>query len=302
MKMLYNEYFHVPENGTVREKVLITRVALTVVVILLCLAAMSFTAYAHFSGSVSSAQNVIRSAHFDIVPEITPIDPSAQIALAAAEETEEQESSEAITFTRRSNGAYAAELKAGMYRVSLTAAGTAENGFAILKVPDTEIEDYHTEQLSSVAMCFTLQLNGDAVVEILPHWGTSSHYAAFQTSGDQDAYYITGEELVQLDVAGTGDFTLNTDDSGSDTGDGEESSEEEQQEESSAAESSQEESAQEESSAESSAEASAESSAEPETESSAESSVTESNEEASQEESAEASQEESSQTDSGSDG
>ena len=49
MKKLYNEFFYVPKYGKVKEKVMLMRTALTVVIMVVCLFAMSLTAYAYFS-------------------------------------------------------------------------------------------------------------------------------------------------------------------------------------------------------------------------------------------------------------
>lgn len=276
MKMLYNEYFHVPEDGKVREKVLITRVAFTVVVILLCLAAISFTAYAHFSGSISSASNVIRAANYDLKLTVTEGEPLQNAEAAKAAESEKAETEE-IVFTKNKKGEYTKKLEAGSYRVTLSAAGTAENGFAIVTVGDEP--SYHTAQIKKGGpFSFCLQINGEAVVSILPHWGTSSHYAYSNTN---NPYYITEtNNLIQVDIAKTGKFDLTEDTDPEEETDEEESSQEEEP-------------SQEESSKEESGEVT-ESSPESSTESSAESSAAESSAESSKEESEEASQEETS--------
>ena len=70
MRKLYDEFFYVPRQGNVREKVLVARVAVSVALILLCMAIMNFTAYAYFSCNVSSGINTIQSARYDL--DITP--------------------------------------------------------------------------------------------------------------------------------------------------------------------------------------------------------------------------------------
>ena len=50
-----------------REKELLLRMAGTIVTIVICLAAMGFSAFAYFSHSISSGINVIQAAHFDVV-------------------------------------------------------------------------------------------------------------------------------------------------------------------------------------------------------------------------------------------
>ena len=70
MKELYNEYFYVPEDGKVRDKVLLTRITVSVIAILFCIVAMSITAFAYFSHGIISSSNTIQSASYDL--DITP--------------------------------------------------------------------------------------------------------------------------------------------------------------------------------------------------------------------------------------
>ena len=44
MRKLYAEYFHIPKQGKINEKVMLMRVTFMVSVVIMCLAAMSFTA------------------------------------------------------------------------------------------------------------------------------------------------------------------------------------------------------------------------------------------------------------------
>ena len=78
MRKLYDEFFYVPKQGNVREKVLVARVAVSVALILLCMAIMNFTAYAYFSCNVSSGLNTIQSAKYNL--DITPPTELASVA------------------------------------------------------------------------------------------------------------------------------------------------------------------------------------------------------------------------------
>lgn len=68
MKKLYNEFFYVPQRGKgkVCEKVMVSRITFSVVLILVCMAAMSFTAYAYFSHTLTANVAVIQSATWEI--------------------------------------------------------------------------------------------------------------------------------------------------------------------------------------------------------------------------------------------
>ena len=80
MKKLYEEYFYIPEDGKIRDKVMVVRVAVTVAVMLACLFAMTFSAYAYFSHSVTSDSNVIKSADYDLTVIVkNDADPSTEL-------------------------------------------------------------------------------------------------------------------------------------------------------------------------------------------------------------------------------
>lgn len=66
MKKIYKELFFIPKDGKIRERVFIVRMALSVTVILLSLAAMSFTAYAYFTHTTTVSVATIQSANWDI--------------------------------------------------------------------------------------------------------------------------------------------------------------------------------------------------------------------------------------------
>lgn len=77
MKELYNKYFRIPKHGKLSEKVFLARITLSITLIVVCLAAMSYSAYAYFSCTVTSGVNIIRSAVYklDIIPEIAELQP-----------------------------------------------------------------------------------------------------------------------------------------------------------------------------------------------------------------------------------
>ena len=79
MRKLYNEFFYIPKHGKVREKVMLTRVAMTIAIMVVCLAAMSITAYAYFSYNITSGSNTIKAASFytDVAVQITDADGNA---------------------------------------------------------------------------------------------------------------------------------------------------------------------------------------------------------------------------------
>lgn len=66
MKKIYKELFFVPQEGKISEKAFLVRISMSVAVILLSLAAMSFTAYAYFSHTATAQIVMIQSASWNI--------------------------------------------------------------------------------------------------------------------------------------------------------------------------------------------------------------------------------------------
>ena len=79
MRELYNEFFYIPKHGKIREKVMLTRIVSTIAIVIMCLAAMSITAYAYFSYNITSGSNTIKAASFytDVTVQITDADGNA---------------------------------------------------------------------------------------------------------------------------------------------------------------------------------------------------------------------------------
>lgn len=70
MKKLYNKYFRLPVSGRMSDNLFMIRITVTICVIILMLAAMTFTSYAYFSSSISSAKNVIKASSYKLA--VTP--------------------------------------------------------------------------------------------------------------------------------------------------------------------------------------------------------------------------------------
>ena len=66
MSNFIKEYFYISEDGKIREKVLLARISLSIGIMLLCLAAMVFSAYGYFAHDQQAPVSVILSANFDL--------------------------------------------------------------------------------------------------------------------------------------------------------------------------------------------------------------------------------------------
>ena len=206
MRKLYNEFFYVPKygKGKIREKVMLMRTVMTVVVMTVCLAAMGLTAYAYFTYNVISASNVIRAANFE-----TKV--SIQIS---------NSNNEPVTIERTDAKTQAATLHAGKeYLVTIEKAGTAQTGFCVISAAGCNIEKYHTQQLGKDvksntegkdAITFKLMVTDTTVVSFSARWGTSSHYADNEGAGENDTMYIIDGETVTMQINGITDPTGST--------------------------------------------------------------------------------------------
>lgn len=205
MKKLYEEYFYIPEDGKIRDKVMVVRVAVTVAVMLACLFAMTFSAYAYFSHSVTSDSNVIKSADYDLTIIVkNDADPSTELTPSAPR-----------TYTFDGTNA-------GIYTVTLTKAGEAKTGFCVIEVTvGGNVTRYYTNQIGLIngvaknEFEFTIEATaipagGSVTVKFIPHWGTSSYYGSYDPSKN----YIDGVSTNKIDVTvvsvGMGDDTDTT--------------------------------------------------------------------------------------------
>lgn len=173
MRAFYDEYFYIPKHGKIREKVMMLRVALTVIFMVACLAAMSFMAYAYFSSDVSTGVNDIKAASFDLSVSVT-----------------KEGASDAETVNSADDKTYTYVLVKGKYVIELKPAdsSTTKNGFCVITVIDSNENSivYHTQQLGAdqaavggkrESIQFTLELGEAAKVKFQAHWGTSSYYS-----------------------------------------------------------------------------------------------------------------------------
>ena len=188
MKKLFKEFFYVPKYGKVREKVMLMHVTMSVVIIVMCLAAMSLSAYAYFSYNVTSGFNTIKSANFETSVSIRVTDSDGKAV----------DTPKPITTNYKLYKI--ADLKAGeWYTVTVTPTerSTAKTGFIIVTATGCN-EIYHTQQLGidenvsggkTPEIKFQLMITDTTDVVLEAHWGTSSYYPKFKDTDDD--HYIT---------------------------------------------------------------------------------------------------------------
>jgi len=186
LKAFYYDFFHIPKQGKIREKVLMSHVVLTAVLVIVYLLAISGSAYA-FHTSAERVHNTIKAAHFDAQLQILDengmeidVEPQADSVLLAALE------------------------QPGSYEVIVRPGGTAETGFCTMQLAGV---DYTTAQLGvSVeaaggyrdGVSFIIQAYEPVYVSFQSYWGTSAAYAAYN-AGTMDAdLYLVGGEYIEV--------------------------------------------------------------------------------------------------------
>lgn len=190
MKTLYYKYLHIPKDGKIRESVMVARTALTVVVLLICLAGISLTAYAWFSCSVVSSTTTLIAADFDLDVSVTVTQGSS-------------------VKEPNTDGTYSLQ-EGSTYTVVLTKTGSASTGFCILETDFGGNKTfYHTQQLGQDGtqqrpfLQFDLKMTDSATVRFTPHWGTSTHYG-YENADANPLYIKNGSTFTPSPVSAQG--------------------------------------------------------------------------------------------------
>jgi sporulation protein YlmC with PRC-barrel domain len=215
VRKLFNEFFYIPQHGKVREKVMLTRLASLITIVIFCLAAMSITAYAYFSYNVTSGSNIIRSATFKTEVQVQITDSNGK-----AVDTVKPITSDYKSF--KIEGLTVGET----YTISVAPIKdekAAKTGFVIVTAdncPDT----YYTQQLGkdekveggeTNKLSFEIMITDSTTVYLRAHWGTSSYYDEFQNKAEE--LYITQNEVVKLIVNGFNEPNVSKDNITGDT-------------------------------------------------------------------------------------
>ncbi len=179
MKKLYMEYFKISDDARITDKAMLGRVIVTVAVMLVCVIAMSITAFAYFTSDASSSVTPIQTAAFDVG---VSVDNNSVDVL---------------------NG-----LGEGSYNITLTVkdTSTAKTGYCVVTIGGKE---YITEQFirseggyNTVTFALHLAKNsstndGTTPIAIQTNWGTSSVYADAMAN-NAPSNYIVDQAVIDL--------------------------------------------------------------------------------------------------------
>lgn len=214
MKKLYHEYFHIPENGKISDKVMLGRTVVAALCVILCLCAFSVSTYAYYYMTVVSSGNNVQAATFEVEVLQVYADDDDGTPVAAAD-----------------SGSYTYQLDAGKtYTVAMQLSGSVKNAHVVINVEEREtavaamaldesqepggltVGTYHTETIGingeTKTVQFELQVASNAKVTLQPCWGKAPSDA-----GGNIAVYDTSlleeEEEEELEPATNTDLEEN---------------------------------------------------------------------------------------------
>ena len=194
IKEIYREGFAIPgQNGRLTDRVFLTRIASSVIVILVLMAAMGLSAYAYFTSDLQTSANSITSASYDLDITVTYKDGNTDVELPLTD-----------------NGVL---LDKGVeYTVKAVydpQKSTATTGFVCVNVGNGKVI-YNTCQVGRDAIAengqrnelvFTVKLDdswldSQVYVTFTPNWGTSVYYTQYaQNQENHELYIIENEEI-----------------------------------------------------------------------------------------------------------
>ena len=191
MIKLCKNLFYKPKYGSDADSIMLKRLFHTVATVLMCLAAISFSAYAFFSSSVASGSNTIKSSRF-----------SASVKIEKDQEIVAEGNIQSYRFETP-----------GKYTVTITADdSTTGTGYCIVDVNGTK---YYTQQLGKdinapnqerKEVSFQLDVKAAATVIFELRWGTNSQY----NSVAESEFYIKNDPQKTVVINATQSIADNT--------------------------------------------------------------------------------------------
>lgn len=191
MRKLYNEFFHISKDGQISEKVMLVRITSMAIVMILCLLAMSVSAYAYFSYNVTSGTTTIKAATFEVDVSVK----NGDVDIPVTTQTKDN-----LTYQ-------VAQLNAGTtYSVNISHSqnSTANTGYVIITADDCA-DKYHTQQLNKAmtrsigTISFNIKPSADTNIYFLTNWGTSSYYDQLKDTTHL-LYNVTQSKVVEDEV------------------------------------------------------------------------------------------------------
>ena len=169
MKAFYDKFYRVYDDKKISDTVIIFRIIVTVIIILSCLAVMTFAGYAYYEYDLMIKVNTIQSAVFEV--NVTVVDNENNPV-----EMEKRDGN----YIPKSD--YLTKDKEYTVTISRTENSSAETGYCRVRLFKGNNESiFYTIQLDADTptqeVTFTVNPSEDFKFQITPNWGTSSCWA-----------------------------------------------------------------------------------------------------------------------------
>ena len=169
MKAFYDKFYRVYDDKKISDTVIIFRIIVTVIIILSCLAVMTFAGYAYYEYDLMIKVNTIQSAVFEV--NVTVVD---------NENNHEEMKKRNGYYIPKSD--YLTKDKEYTVTISRTENSSAETGYCRARLFKGNNESiFYTIQLDADTptqeVTFTVNPSEDFKFQITPNWGTSSCWA-----------------------------------------------------------------------------------------------------------------------------
>lgn len=183
MKKLYHEYFHIPENGKISDKVMLGRTVVAALCVILCLCAFSVSTYAYYYMTVVSSGNTVQAATFEA--EVHVFEGNEEVdAIGGVYPLDANSEYTVVVIPRGSAKGFAVVTvasQAGNQALMLASVdegegeGSGEEQAAIPEIDISGAGTYYTPQLfedgQAKAATFTIQTTEAVTMSIEAHWG-----------------------------------------------------------------------------------------------------------------------------------
>ena len=169
MKAFYDKFYRVYDDKKISDTVIIFRIIVTVMIILSCLAAMTFAGYAYYEYDLMIKVNTIQSATFEV-----------NVTVADNENNPVEMEKRNGYYIPKSE--YLTKDKEYTVTISRTENSSAETGYCRVRLFKGNNESiFYTIQLDADTptqeVTFTVNPSEDFKFQITPNWGTSSCWA-----------------------------------------------------------------------------------------------------------------------------
>ena len=169
MKAFYDKFYRVYDDKKISDTVIIFRIIVTVIIILSCLAVMTFAGYAYYEYDLMIKVNTIQSATFEV-----------NVTVSDNENNPVEMEKRNGYYIPKSD--YLTKDKEYTVTISRTENSSAETGYCRVRLFKGNNESiFYTIQLDADTptqeVTFTVNPSEDFKFQITPNWGTSSCWA-----------------------------------------------------------------------------------------------------------------------------